>query len=34
MVGILIMCGLLTFIAVGTFIFAHTDAGKKFFDID
>jgi hypothetical protein len=33
MAGILIMCGLISAIAVGSYVFAHTKAGKKFFDI-
>jgi hypothetical protein len=33
MTGVYIMCGLIIFISVGTFIFAHTKAGKRFFDI-
>ncbi|KAA6328284.1 hypothetical protein EZS27_022803 [termite gut metagenome] len=33
MEGILIMCGLIIAIAWGAFIFAHTKAGKRFFDI-
>ncbi|KAA6331237.1 hypothetical protein EZS27_020133 [termite gut metagenome] len=34
MIGVYIMCGLIICISVGTFIFAHTKKGKKFFDID
>ncbi|KAA6319948.1 hypothetical protein EZS27_030215 [termite gut metagenome] len=33
MTGTLIMCELLIAIALGAFIFAHTKAGKRFFDI-
>jgi len=32
MEGVLIICGTLIFMAVFVFVFAHTKAGKKFFD--